>query len=133
MALRARNHSPCGLATLNPESACHGRRRGPRLAPWRSGGLPACHGAESTRKTRGRKKEKCRCAKKTFSIIAIQGSPPGCVLHEIPGVTQFEKGHTGNTAVVTAYFCWVTHGNRSSRTGVHTEHVLLLIFALNIC
>ena len=42
--------------------------------------------------------------------LYIQGSPSGCVRREIPGVTQFEKGHEGNTAVVTAYLCWREHG-----------------------
>ena len=38
--------------------------------------------------------------------IYIQGFPSGCVRREIPGVTQVdEKGHEGNTAVVTAYIC----------------------------
>ena len=49
MALRAWNASPRGLATLNSHSTCHGCRPGPTLAPWCSGGLPACQGAESTR------------------------------------------------------------------------------------
>ena len=42
---------------------------------------------------------------------SVQGSPSGCVRREIPGVTQVdEKGHEGNTAVVTAYICWRKHG-----------------------
>ena len=43
--------------------------------------------------------------------IYVQGSPSGCVQREIPGVTQVEKGHEGNTAVlvVTAYICWRKH------------------------
>ena len=111
MALRARNHSPRGLATLNPQGTCHGPRSGPKLTPWDPGGLPACHGAESTRKTRGRKRKKCRSAKKTHLYVVIQGSPSGCVRREIPGLTQVdEKGHEGNTAVVTAYICWRKHG-----------------------
>ena len=38
---------------------------------------------------------------------------------EIPGVTQVdEKGREGNAAlVVTAYLCWMKHGQRNSRTG----------------
>ena len=32
MALRARNASPSGRATLNPQSTCHGPRPGPKLA-----------------------------------------------------------------------------------------------------
>ena len=44
-------------------------------------------------------------------IHIIHGSPSGCVGREIPGVTQVdEKGHEGNTAVVTAYVCWRKHG-----------------------
>ena len=38
------------FATLNPQSTCHGPRAGPTLSPWCLGGLPACPGAESTRK-----------------------------------------------------------------------------------
>ena len=42
--------------------------------------------------------------KKTHFYVVIEGSPSGCVWREIPGVTQVnEKGHEGNTAVVTAY------------------------------
>ena len=41
--------------------------------------------------------------KKHISMY-VQGSPSGCVRREIPWVTQVdEKGHAGNTAVVTAY------------------------------
>ena len=50
MALRARNASLWLLATLNPQSTCHGPLPGSTLASWCSGGLPACPGAESTRK-----------------------------------------------------------------------------------
>ena len=53
--------------------------------------------------------------------IYIEGSPSGCVLRDIPGVTQVEKGHAGNTAVATAYLCRVKHGHRSSRTGVPAD------------
>ena len=31
-----------------------------------------------------------------------QGSPSACVKREVPGVTQTERGHAGNTGVVTA-------------------------------
>ena len=54
--------------------------------------------------------------------IYIQGSPSGCVLCEIPGVTPFEKGHAGNTTVATAYLCWVKHCHRSGRTGVPADY-----------
>ena len=49
----------------------------------------------------------------------------------IPGVTQVdEKGHEGNTAVVTAYLCWRKHDQRNGRTGgVPVDYVLL--FTLN--
>ena len=46
---------------------------------------------------------------------------------EIPGVTQVdEKGHEGNTAVVTAYLCWRKHGQRNSRTGVLADYYYTL-------
>ena len=57
-----------------------------------------------------------------YILVYIQGSPSGCVLREIPGVTQVEKGHAGNTAVATAYLCWVKHGHRRSRTGVPADY-----------
>ena len=38
------------FATLSPQSTCHRSRPGPTLAPWCTGGFPACPGAESTRK-----------------------------------------------------------------------------------
>ena len=85
------------------------------------GGLPACHGAESTRKDpRQEEKKMLKGQKNTFTYI--QGPPSGCVLREIPGVTQVENGHAGNTAVATAYLCWVKHGHRSSRTGVPADY-----------
>ena len=43
MALRAGNHAPWGLATLNPQSTCHGPRPGPNLAPWCPGGTSRRH------------------------------------------------------------------------------------------
>ena len=41
---------------------------------------------------------------------------------EIPGVTQVENGHAGNTAVATAYLCSVKHGHRSSKTRIPAEY-----------
>ena len=38
------------FAALNPQSTCRGPRPGPTLAPWCLGGLPACPGADGTRK-----------------------------------------------------------------------------------
>ena len=46
---------------------------------------------------------------------------------KIPGLTQVdEKGHQSNTAVATAYLCWVENGQRKSRTGVPVDHCYLL-------
>ena len=79
VALRARNHSPWGLATLNSQSACHGSAKGRNLRPGVRAGSLACHGAESTRKDPRLEEKKCRCATKTHLYIVIQGSPSGCV------------------------------------------------------
>ena len=117
MALRARNASPRGRATLNTQSTCHGPRPGPKLAHGvRAGSLRATE-PRARGKTRGRKRKKCRRAKRTHLYIHVQGSPSGCLLPEIAGVTQVERGHAGNTALATAYLCWVKHGQRKSRTG----------------
>ena len=58
------------------------------------------------------------CTIKTF-IHSNTRFPSGmCVTWNPPGVTQVdEKGHEGNTAVVTAYLCWRKHGQRNSRAG----------------
>ena len=65
MALRARNPSPRGRATLNPQSTCHRPRPGPKLACGvRAGSLRAAE-SRVRGKTRGRKRKKCRRAKKT--------------------------------------------------------------------
>ena len=69
MALRARNHSPWGLAILNPQNTCHGPRPGPKLAPWCPGGLSACHGVDSTRKDPRLEEKKCRSAKAHLYIV----------------------------------------------------------------
>ena len=71
MALRARNPSPSGLATLNPQSTCHGPRPGLILAPWYTDGLPACPGAESARKDPRPEEKKCRYAKKAHLYMVI--------------------------------------------------------------
>ena len=127
MALRARNASPWLVATLNPQSTCHGPRPGRTLAPWCSCGLPACPGAESTRKTRGRNKKKCLCAKKNTFIHKWYKVPLRGVWREITGVAQAdEKGHEGNTAVATAYLCLSKHGERNSRTRVPADYYFLL-------
>ena len=57
----------------------------------------------------------------------IQDSPSGCVRREIPGVTQVdEKGHDGNTALVTAYLCWRKHGQRNSKTRVPANYCTII-------
>ena len=57
------------------------------------GGLPVCHGAESTRKDPRPEEKTCRCVKKRHIYIHlyIKGSPSGCVRREIPGVTQVDE------------------------------------------
>ena len=71
MVLRARNASAWLLATLNAQSTCHGPRPGPTLAPWCSGGLPACPGAESTRKDPRPEEKKVPMGKKTHLYVVI--------------------------------------------------------------
>ena len=59
------------FATLNPQSTCHVPRPGPTLAPWCSGGLPACPGAESTRKDpRPQEKKMPMCKQNTIDSNA---------------------------------------------------------------
>ena len=66
--LRARNPSPRGLATLTPQSTCHGPRSGPKLARGvRAGSLSATE-TRVREKNRGRKRKKCRSAKYIFNI-----------------------------------------------------------------
>ena len=81
MALRARNASPWGLATLNPQNPCHGGRPGPTYAPWCLGGLPVCHGAERTKKDpRQEEKKMPVCQKSVFiySNIAVRRGRVKC-------------------------------------------------------
>ena len=54
----------CQFSRLK-QSTCHGPLRGPTLAPWCSGGLPACPEPRARDKTRGRERKKCMCKKKT--------------------------------------------------------------------
>ena len=66
MAIRARNHSPWGLATLNPLSTCHGPRPGPNLRSGvRAGSLRATE-PRALEKNRSRNGTKCRWAKKNI-------------------------------------------------------------------
>ena len=71
MALRARNASPSGRVTLNPQSTCHGPRPGPKLAYWvRAGSLCATE-PRARGKTRDRKRKKCRRVKKTHLYMCV--------------------------------------------------------------
>ena len=72
MALCAQNQSPWGLATLNPQSTCHGPRAGPNLRRGvRAGSLRATE-PTAREKTRGRKRKKCRSDKKNTCIHSIR-------------------------------------------------------------
>ena len=63
MALRARNPSPRGRATLNHQSTCRGPRPGPTLAPSvRAGSLRATE-QRARDKTRGRKRKNAEVPK----------------------------------------------------------------------
>ena len=71
MALRARNASPSGRATLNPQSTCHGPPPGPKLAHGvREDSLRATE-PRARGKTRSRKRKNCRRATKTHLFKAL--------------------------------------------------------------
>ena len=71
MALRARNASPSGRASLNPQSTCHGPRPGSKLAYGvRAGSLCATE-LRARGKTRGRKRQECRRVKKTHLYVYL--------------------------------------------------------------
>ena len=73
MALRARNLSPSWLANLNPQSTCNGPRPGPQTFVRGAGGLPACHGAENTRKDpRPEEKKNAQGPKKHINIYVYK-------------------------------------------------------------
>ena len=73
IALRARNPSPSGRATLKPQSTCHGPRPGTKLANGvRAGSLCAATEPRARGKTRGRKRKKCRRMKKTHLYICTR-------------------------------------------------------------
>ena len=66
-----------------------------------------------------------------FLRLYMQGSPSGCVRREIPGVTQVDqKGHEGNTAVVTAYHIYVG-GNMVKETARQEDFLLTTIIQLD--
>ena len=69
--VRARNPSPRGLATLNPQSTCHRPRPGPKLACGFRAVSPRATEPRARGKTRGRKRKKCRWAKKTHLYLYI--------------------------------------------------------------
>ena len=97
------------------------------------GGLPACHGAESTRKgPRSEEKKMPKGEKNTFLYMYNVPLRDVC-WSEISGVTQVVHGHAGNTAVATAYLCWVKHGNRNSRTGVPVDYYYQHLLWTLIC
>ena len=65
------------------------------------GGLPAFHGAESTRKDpRPEEKKMLKGQKNTFIYIYVQDSLSGCGRREIPGVSQVGKGNAGKKSHV---------------------------------
>ena len=71
LGMPSRGYLPI-FTTLNPHSTCHGPRLGPTLAPWCSGGLPACPSAESTRKDpRPGEKKMPMCKKHTHTHLHI--------------------------------------------------------------
>ena len=125
----------CMCSEYLPERTCHFQppehvarilRPGPKLAYGvRPGSLCAME-PRARGKTRGRKRKMPKGKKKLIYIYVytwyVQGSPSGCALREIPGVTQVEKGHAGDTAVDTDYLCWVKHDHRSSRTRVPADY-----------
>ena len=96
--LPLQTHRACSMDFGQGPNLRTGSGRGPACS------LPATE-PRARGKTHGRKRTKFRSAKNMHLCIVIQVSPSGCVRIEIPRVTQVnEKGHEGNTAVVTAYF-----------------------------
>ena len=83
MALRARNASPSGRATFNPQSKCYGPRPGPKRAYGvRAGSLFATE-RRARGITGGRQNQKCRRVKKTHLYIYI-----GCLGGEYLKIEQ---------------------------------------------
>ena len=141
MALRARNTSPSGRASLNPQSTCHGPRPEPKLLYGvRAGSLCATE-PRARGKTRGRERKKCRRVKKTRFYICIQGSPSRGVWREIPGVMLVdENGHEGNSSSHSLFLLEKTRPKKQQDRS--SEHytilaqqscwVLTVFFTLNI-
>ena len=71
MAIRARNASPRGCATLNRKSACHGPRPGPQRAHGvRAGSLRATE-PRARKKPAAERETKCRRTKKTHLYVYV--------------------------------------------------------------
>ena len=66
MALRARNASPSGRATFDPQSTRHGPRPGANLAYWVRAGSLCATGPRARGKTRGRNRKYRRVTKTHF-------------------------------------------------------------------
>ena len=72
-----------------------------------------------------------KCQKNTFIHSNTRFSPPACVSREIPGVTQADKGHTGNSSSHSLLMLGKTWSQEQQDRSSYW--LLLLIFALNIC
>ena len=75
-------------------------------------------------KIRGRKREKCRCAKKThLHILVVTRFPFGMRLTWNPGgdASWWKETRRYSTAVVAAYLCWRKH-KTNSRIGVPADY-----------
>ena len=112
MALRARNSSPSGLATLNPHSTCHGPWPGPKLAEGVWAGSVRTTEPRARGTTSGRKRKKCRRAKNPhIYIYKDRAAPPigGPALHHsgVKTVQRREReGHDSYQEVeVNIYIC----------------------------
>ena len=98
MALRARNASPSGRATFNPQSTCHEPRPGPKLAYWVRTGYLCATEPRSRDKARARRRKKCRRVKKNTFIyvyVYIQGTPHACRLSPAHMIREEVKGLRG--------------------------------------
>ena len=80
----------------------------------------------------GREKNAEGPKKHIYIYIYVQGSISRFVSREIPGVTQVENGHSGNTAAVAkVHLCWVKTWSKNQQ-GRSSCWLLLKLFALNI-
>ena len=74
MALRARNASPWSLATLNPQSTCHGPRPGPYLRRGVRAGPLRAPEPRAREKSHGRKRKKTKVQRKHIYYNMHNGS-----------------------------------------------------------